>query len=110
MPALTQNARGEFGITALHHAAVGSKSPAVVKALLDSGADVNARAEGGWTPLLLAAAYSKNLAVVKTLLDAGADPKARTQDGKTPFDHAKNNIAIKGKDVYWRLNDGRFKK
>ena len=62
-----------------------------------------ARAE---TPLHKAAAG--DLAVVEKLIAAGADPKARDIGGKFPFDYAKNNKALQGTDVYWRLNEARF--
>ena len=79
----------------------------MITALLDTGADLEAKMEGGWTPLH-AAAEEGSLAVVQALLDAGADPKARAEDGETPWDAAQRNEALKGTDVYWRLNDARF--
>ena len=83
------NARGNIlGFTPLHRAAWLSETPAVVKALLDAGADPKARAERGFTPLHGAAANSKTPAVVQVLLDAGADLNARTKDGETPLHQA----------------------
>ena len=46
---------------------------------------------------------------VRAAVSAGADPSVRDDDGKTPFDYAKDNAALRGTAVYWRLNEGRFK-
>lgn len=78
--------------------------------LLAAGANPNARGKvGGWTPLHFAAAESETPAVVKALLAAGADPAAKDKEGKTPWHYAQKNAALKGTEVYWRLNDGRFR-
>ena len=103
------NARKKGGSTPLRFAARGSGTPAVVKALLEAGAKVNARDNDGRTPLHYAARFSKNVEVVKTLLAAGAEPAARDNAGKTPWHYAEENTALKGTEVYWRLNDGRFR-
>ena len=103
------HARDENGLTPLHSVA-SSETPAVVDALLEGDADVDARDENGLTPLHLAAAHSETPAVVNALLEAGADANARDGSNKTPFDFAKGNSAIKGTDVYWRLNEARFER
>ena len=54
------------------------------------------------------ALHGGNPAVIAALLEADADPSARDGDGKSPFDYAKENAALKGNEVYWRLNDARF--
>ena len=76
----------EGGFTPLHFAAAHSDSPDVVKALLDSGANIEAREEQvGATPLHAAAQSSKSPDVVKALLDAEANIEARDeQNGATP--------------------------
>lgn len=81
----------------------------VVSACIKAGADVNARDVLGFTPLLFAAEYTDNPAVITALIKAGANANAANDDGETPFDLAKGNDAIKGSDVYWALNDARFK-
>jgi hypothetical protein len=43
------------------------------------------------------------------LLDAGADVKMIDQDNKTAWDYIQENESLKGTEVYWRLNDLRFK-
>ena len=55
---------------------------AVVKLLLEAGADVRAADENGDTPLMLASRGGRE-AVVKLLLEAGADVAATTQAGRT---------------------------
>ena len=82
---------------------------AMVALVLATCAAPGARAEGGWTALHLAAAKNPNPAVIAALLEAGADAGARGEGGKTPFDYAKNNKALQGTEVYWRLNEARFK-
>ena len=69
----------------------------------------DARDEKGRTPLHLAAWLSKKSGVVTALLAAGADPAARDKAGKTPWDYAQENTALKDTDVYWRLNEERFR-
>ncbi len=103
------NARDEDGWTPLHRAAMYSKIPGVVTALVKAGADVNARDENGWTPLHHAPWLNTTPAIVTALVKAGADPAARDKRGKTPWDYIKADSPLKGTDVYWRLNDGRFR-
>ena len=43
------------------------------------------------------------------LVEACADLKARDNDGKLPVGYARNNEQLKGTDVYWKLNNARFK-
>ena len=43
-------ARGKFGETPLHVAAISNKNPAVIAALLDAGANLKARDRFGKTP------------------------------------------------------------
>ena len=103
------NARNKNGRTPLHYTAQGDV-PALVSTLVKAGAKVNARdTRGEWTPLHLAAWFGKNPAVVTALLEAGADPAARDKAGKTPWDYAERNAGLKGTDVYWRLNEERFR-
>ena len=65
------------------------RSLKVVKALLDSRANLKVRDKKGLTPLHWAAALSKTPEVVKALVDAGADSNAREdQLGHTPLHEA----------------------
>ena len=76
--------------------------------LLDRGADLNARSGFGWTTLHRAAWHNKNPAVVALLLDRGADAKLRDRGGLLSVYYADMNEALKGTDVYWRLQDTQF--
>ena len=70
------------GQTALMWAAA-NKSPALVRLLIDRGADVRARSNGGFTPLLFAAQQG-NVESGRILLQAGADVNERSdKDRKT---------------------------
>lgn len=61
---------------------------ALVRVLLDRGADVNFQCDcphisgGGWTPLLLAI-HGEHLKVVEALLSKGADVNQRNKDGES---------------------------
>ena len=81
---------------------------AAVSRCLSEGAEVGARDEEEATPLHFAASRSEIPAVVEVLLDTGADATARDKQGRMPWDYAKTNPALKGTDVYWRLNEERF--
>ena len=98
-----------IGGTPLHRAAAISQTPEVVTALVNAGADPNARDGDGFTPLHLAAAQSQTPEIVTALVNAGADPNARTGDGRTPFELIPEDSPLKGTDVYWRLNEARFR-
>jgi ankyrin repeat protein len=65
------------------HAAVARRNAAVVRELLNRGADVNGAQAGGFTPLH-SAAYHGDREIVELLLSHGADTGKRTADGKTP--------------------------
>lgn len=77
--------------------------------LLGAGANPNLQDKSGKTPLHYAAAHSKKSTVAEVLLKSGANPAARDKSGKTPWDYAKENPALKGTEVYWQLNEARFK-
>ena len=103
------NARDAGGWTSLHWAALQSTNPSVVTTLIQAGSNPNAQNKFKMTPLHLAALKNKSPAIVTALMDAGANPTEKDNKGKTPWDYAKQNPALKGTDVYWRLNEGRFK-
>ena len=81
---------------------------ATVSRCLDDGADVRAHDANGMTPLHFAASRTAVPEVIAALLDAGADASAVDSQGKAAWHHAKENPALKGTEVYWRLNEERF--
>jgi len=76
---------------------------------ISQGADPKARTEAGATPLHWAAFRGETPAVVKVLLAAGADPKARDERDRTPVELIPDDSPLRGTDVYWRLNEGRYR-
>jgi uncharacterized protein len=68
-------------VTPLHSAAAGSHA-AIVKLLVEAGADPNAAQDGGFTPLH-SAAQNDDRTSSEALLAAGADPSLASDDGKT---------------------------
>lgn len=77
--------------------AVPNGSPALVKALLDSGANVNLRDVRGMTALMLAVACDHaNPEIVRLLLAKGAEINVRSDVGETALDWARKfgNSAI----------------
>ncbi|MAF12357.1 hypothetical protein CMK11_18080 [Candidatus Poribacteria bacterium] len=86
-------ARGAGSSTPLH-AAVWKGKAAVVRLLLEAGADVNAHNDNthwGTTPLH-AAAHSNRKGIAELLIAHGADVNAKNPDGVTPLatTHAHN--------------------
>jgi len=69
------------------HSATSRGDAAMVRKLLEKGADPGARQQAGWTALHNAAAQG-NLELVRLLRSNGADLTARTDDGKTAADLA----------------------
>ena len=89
-------ARDEDGETLLHYAAFYNENPAVVKTLLEAGANLEAQTKigefvGGSLTPLHRAAENGNPAVVTALLEAGADIEARGEGGETPLHMAAQN-------------------
>ena len=76
---------------------------------ISQGADPKARDEDGWTPLRRAVAIKAHPAVVKVLLDTGADLEARADGGVIPVELVPDDSPLRGTDVYWRLNEGRYR-
>ena len=86
--------RDQFGSTSLHWAArLGHK--AVVKQLIDGGADPNSKNIWGRTPLYRAVQGGKR-DVVKLLVDVGADQTIADEEGNTPLTlaHERDELYI----------------
>ncbi|KAH6983913.1 hypothetical protein EDB80DRAFT_625396 [Ilyonectria destructans] len=60
---------------------------AVIKLLLENGADLESKDNSGWTPLSLAA-QEEHEAVVKLLVEKGADLESKDNSGRTPLSWA----------------------
>ena len=69
--------------TAVQLAARHNKNPAVLKALLEAGANLHTRDSDNYSALHLAAENNRNSDVVQVLLSEGADPMARDFAGFT---------------------------
>lgn len=87
------NAADASGAMALHFAAAAegdgpSTDAAVIKALLDAGANVNATKLDGVTALHIAASLGK-MEAAKALLAGGAKPNVADKKGRTPLSLAK---------------------
>lgn len=79
------------GHTALHLAAKNDQ-PAMIKLLLNSGAEIEARSDGGWTPLLMAAEAGSEAAIDALLTHSqSANVNARTSSGMTALHWAAEN-------------------
>ena len=66
---------------------------AIVRVLMELGADVNQATDDGVTPLFIGA-QNGHEAVVRTLIEAGADVNKATDDGWTPLSIAAGHTAI----------------
>jgi hypothetical protein len=89
LPALANAVDPKDGEPALYIAAR-SGHAAIVRLLIDAGADLSAADREGNTPLHIAA-YG-DTAVVRLLLEAGAHAKARNKAGQTPADCAADAL------------------
>lgn len=97
------NAFDEIGMTALHYA-VEAKHIAIVKVLLEQGADVNARHEPTNSNTVLSdAAETCSLEMARLLVQAGADPTIRGWMGLNALDRARGRKRDDGPEVYQLL-------
>lgn len=80
-------ARNNQQVTPLHSAAAHSHA-AIIRLLLERGANVNARQQGGETPLM-EAAQNGETELVDLLFEHGANAALTTDDGRTAADFAR---------------------
>ena len=100
-PGSTQASMDDYGLSPLHRALMNQAvTAAVVKTLLEAGADPMARSDLGNTPLHIAADWTDDAAILDALLAAGSDLTAENEDGNRPVDLAWD---IVGTEAYWRL-------
>lgn len=101
-----------IGETPLHRAAVcrDKDATAILRLLIDQGADVNAKDNNGTTPLHIAAGQPR-VEMAKMLIDHGADVRARTSSGSEPMHHVSSNEVLelllsRGADINAKNNNG----
>ncbi|RUS77342.1 hypothetical protein EGW08_014896 [Elysia chlorotica] len=82
----------EDGLTALHQCCI-DDNEAMLKLLLDYGANVNACDSEMWTPLH-AAATCGHVTLCKHLIDRGAQLLAVNADGNMPYDICEDEITL----------------
>lgn len=74
------NAKGEYGMNALHIAAKNGNYEAVKAIIKSPGVIINSQDSGGYTALSYVTELAQ-LPIVKMLLDAGADPNIQDSEG-----------------------------
>ncbi|MBP3403974.1 MAG: ankyrin repeat domain-containing protein [Alphaproteobacteria bacterium] len=100
------NSRDEQGRSVLMLAAMHNPRPAVIFALIKSGAEVNARTpDTGQTALFFAVRYNPNPDVIITLLNNGADQDIEDIFHKTAYDYIDRNPKIKGSEAEFLFKD-----
>ena len=80
------NVQNRAGLTPLMLAAINNHA-AVLRTLIDHGADKNARTRAGWTALAYAA-WRGHAEIVRVLLARGADPNVTDREGWTILQYA----------------------
>ncbi len=104
---LNSPSRNPANVTPLHSAAAGSHA-AIVKLLLDHGADPNARQQNDFAPLH-SAAQNGDVDSIRYLLISGADSEAKSSDGKTPLELAESNGKKQAADLLKQGITKRFR-
>lgn len=93
----------KYGRTPLHRC----YTPALIRQLIEEGADVNSRSKYGQTPLH--GAYADKAEI---LIEAGADINVKDENGSTPLHYAisRNTAQVlidAGADISARNNEGK---
>lgn len=105
------NIRSQADDTTPLHVATVKKQPAMVRFLIERGADLNTTTKSGWTACHFAA-YDGNVEIMGILIEAGADWRVENADGKSPLEvalasgrpdildlAARHNLAAKESDA-----------
>lgn len=92
MLGVSPDSTNEDGLTALHQCCI-DDSEAMMKLLLEFGANVNAKDSEQWTPLH-AAATCGHLHLVRYLISKGADLLAVNADGNMPYDICEDDATL----------------
>jgi len=90
--------------TPLMTAAINSREPAMISALIENGARVDELDANKNTALILAGWQCKEPKIIDALLAGGADPKAKNRDNKSAYDYAQGNEALAGTAELASLN------
>jgi ankyrin repeat protein len=75
---------GSFQGTALYWASLFTRSPDIIRILIQQGATVSAQSVHGLTPLMIASMHTYEPEVVTALIEAGADVHARPESARFP--------------------------
>ena len=82
-------AEPKYRSNALHLAAIGSKNPKVIDALLSSGANIDARNYLGETALIMAVNRNPETKITTELINKGADINSCDYQGHSVLEYAK---------------------
>ncbi len=94
---LDVNAKNKGGETPLMLAARLAEHPAVIKVLLNRGANIDEKCldpQHNGSPVILAAKFNKNPEIVQTLIDAGANMRLRDNEGNTAKQYMKRKDGL----------------
>ncbi|WP_405252261.1 ankyrin repeat domain-containing protein [Capnocytophaga cynodegmi] len=83
----------------IYHLAVDKADLNLLQKVVSVNVDINAKNQDGLTPLHKAAMTAKNLDIIKFLLEKGANKTITTDFEETAYDLAKENEALKDKDI-----------
>ncbi|GIM52995.1 hypothetical protein CAPN004_20250 [Capnocytophaga cynodegmi] len=83
----------------IYHLAVDKADLNLLQKVASVNVDINVKNQDGFTPLHKAAMTAKNLDIIKFLLEKGAKKTITTDFEETAYDLAKENEALKDKDI-----------
>lgn len=83
----------------IYHLTVDKADLNLLQKVASVNVDINVKNQDGFTPLHKAAMTAKNLDIIKSLLEKGANKTITTDFEETAYDLAKENEALKDKDI-----------